>query len=40
MRYNKKLLIKDLEHKIKQIEELEESLVWILDHYKKGELPD
>ena len=40
MEYTKESLLKDLEHKIKQIQELEKGLTWIKEHYKKGELPE
>lgn len=40
MEYTKESLIKDLEYKIEEIQKLEESLNWIIEHYKKGELPD
>jgi len=40
MRYTKESLIKDLKHKIKQIKELEQGMQWIMEQYKKGELPE
>ena len=40
MEYTKDSLIKDLEYKIEQIQELQKGLNWIIEHYKKGELPE
>jgi hypothetical protein len=39
MEYTKESLIKDLEFKIQRIEELKKGLSWIIEQFKKGELP-
>ena len=38
--YTKESLITDLEYKIEEIQKLQKGLNWIIEHYKKGELPD
>jgi len=40
MEYTKESLIKDLEHKAKETQELLDGINWIIEHYKEGTLPE
>ena len=39
-KYTKELVLKDLKHKLEEIQELQNGVSWIIDHYEKGILPE